>query len=203
VNLTVTQLSPTCHRVGSFRVKGRSGRNTVAFEGRVNGRTLPPGTYRIDVRAAGNRRRVLRTVVVITRARPTRAELAAARAEIACGALLPSLFGAVISPAIGIGSGSTAAPGAGPEQGRGGVLAERRSEEPSHSSVLGVPAHKAFPLLVLAVIGLSILLLGVGVLPRTAIPHARAAQIVAEYRPMIATAGAAALIGVVIAYLLN
>jgi hypothetical protein len=56
---------------------------------------------------------------------------------------------------------------------------------------------------VLAVIGLSILLLGVGVLPRTAIPHARAAQIVAEYRPMIATAGAAALIGVVIAYLLN
>ncbi len=203
MKFTVTQLWPSCRRVGSFRVAGRSGRNTVAFAGRVNGRTLAPGTYQIDARTAGSRR-VLRMVVVITQARPTRVGLAAARSANVCGPPLATIFEGIFRPAIGSSGRSTAVPGAGPEQGRGGVLAEKRSEaEPSRSGLTaGLPAHEAIPLLVLAVIGFSILLLGVGVLPGTAIPHPRAAQFVAEYRPFIATAGAAALIGVVIAYLL-
>jgi hypothetical protein len=204
VKFTVTQLSPSCRRVGSFRVAGRPGRNTVAFTGRVNGRTLAPGTYRIEARAAGNRR-VLRMVVVITQARPSRADLAAALSANVCGALLSTIFGAVFRPAIGSFGSSTAVPGSAHRQGRGGVLAERRSEaEPSRSGLpAGLPAREAIPLLVLTVIALSILLLGVGVLPATAIPHPRAAQFVAEYRPLIATGGAAALIGVAIAYLVH
>src|SRR5207247_7444207 len=47
---TVVQVSPVCRTAGSFSVVGHRGINRVRFNGRLHGRRLPPGTYRIGAR---------------------------------------------------------------------------------------------------------------------------------------------------------
>lgn len=53
VRFTVFRLSPTCERVGSFLRTGQRGLNETRFSGRVDGRPLSPGTYRIEARPVG------------------------------------------------------------------------------------------------------------------------------------------------------
>ena len=53
VRFTVFRLSPSCERVGSFRRMGKRGLNETRFSGRVDGRPLSPGTYRIEARPVG------------------------------------------------------------------------------------------------------------------------------------------------------
>jgi hypothetical protein len=53
VRFTVFRLAPTCERVGSFLRTGQRGQNETRFSGRVDGRPLSPGTYRIEARPVG------------------------------------------------------------------------------------------------------------------------------------------------------
>jgi hypothetical protein len=52
----VVRIAPTCERVGTFFRKGRRGTNETRFSGRIDGRPLPPGTYRIVSRSLGRGR---------------------------------------------------------------------------------------------------------------------------------------------------
>ena len=59
-------------RIGSIKASGRSGSNSVAFKGRVSGRALAPGAYRLALTAvdpAGNRSKQVATTFKIVRAR--------------------------------------------------------------------------------------------------------------------------------------
>jgi hypothetical protein len=168
---------------------------------------LPPGTYRIEADAAGNRR-VLRTVVVVTPERPTRLELAAARRHTACGALSFAVFRPDFTPSLGtVASGSTGASGSGVGNGKGGgVLAAQRSasDKPSRSGITSaLSPDDAVPIALVVALALAFFLLFVSVLPRAAITHPRAAEFLTENRPLIAAGGIAALIGFAIAYLLG
>jgi hypothetical protein len=56
VRFTVFRLAPTCERVGSFVRMGQRGANETPFSGRVKGRPLPAGTYKIVARPVGRGR---------------------------------------------------------------------------------------------------------------------------------------------------
>jgi hypothetical protein len=69
VRFTVRRPAPSCGVVATFTVRGHRGVNRVRFTGRVHGRTLAPGRYRIEARIVGAPLRgvVASTTVVITR----------------------------------------------------------------------------------------------------------------------------------------
>jgi hypothetical protein len=207
VKFTIRQISPVCRRIGSFFVRATPGRNAVRFHGRMRGRILPPGTYRIEADAAGNRR-VLRTVMVVTPDRPSRLEVAAARRRSACGALSFAVFRPDSTPSLDTVAGDpTRASGSSIANGKGsGVLAAQRSasDKPSRSAIASAFSRDdAVPIALVAALALAFFLLFVSVLPRAAITHPRAAEFLIENRPLIAAGGVAALVGFAIAYLLG
>ncbi|MGZ4256478.1 MAG: hypothetical protein ACXVRE_01790 [Gaiellaceae bacterium] len=65
-----------------------------------------------------------------------------------------------------------------------------------------VPTARKLPFLVLALVGIAILLLALGVLPASAAPHPAAAELLAERRLAVALGGLATLVAAVAAYLL-
>jgi hypothetical protein len=201
VIFTVNQVSPTCRGVGRFTVVGHAGLNRVRFAGRVGGKQLGPGTYRISVRTL--RGRLVRRVrlVVVEGGAPSKAELAAARASNVCSARR------------GVASATTRPTGAKPEQ-------VRRSFQPKETpSASGPPtgsnkhsgavlassvektARAIRPFLV-ALLALSILLLGLASLPAVAVPDPRVNDLLARHRVEIAGFGVIALVSVAMAFLL-
>jgi hypothetical protein len=48
---SIVQIAPTCRGVGGFTRAGEQGRNRFSFSGRIDGRALSAGTYRIRVAA--------------------------------------------------------------------------------------------------------------------------------------------------------
>jgi hypothetical protein len=93
LQFTIVRVYPSCERVGSFTVRGRRGVNRVPFRGRVRGKPLRDGTYRLRIRPKGARADVaVVTVVIVNGKRLSSAELRRARhanvcrpAEIAAG----------------------------------------------------------------------------------------------------------------------
>jgi hypothetical protein len=83
LQLTVVRVFPTCRLVGSIRVRGRAGVNRVPFRGRVHGKRLPYGTYRLLI---GGRRAQPTAVatVVVARGKVGAAKLRKARRANAC-----------------------------------------------------------------------------------------------------------------------
>jgi hypothetical protein len=67
LRVTVVRVYPTCKRIGSFVVRGRAGLNQLRFRGRVRGRALPDGAYRLVVRASGARRDAAAIPIVVAR----------------------------------------------------------------------------------------------------------------------------------------
>src|SRR6266511_336633 len=65
VIFTINQASPACRGIGHFAVVAHGGLNRVRFSGRIHGKPLGPGTYRISARTAAGRlvRRI--TLVVV------------------------------------------------------------------------------------------------------------------------------------------
>jgi hypothetical protein len=185
---TVNEVSPACVRIGRFTVAGHPGLNRVRFAGRVHGRPLGPGTYRISIRTASGAvlRRV--TFVVVEGSAPSRAELRALRAANACR-------GSATAP----GSSSTTAGTANlprpPAQGAAAGLAPPVPDV--HSGVLASNIEKtarAIQPLLIALLAASILLLGLASLPPGAVPQPRAHYALARHRVEIAALGAAALV---------
>ena len=94
---------PSCERVGSFAVRGRAGINRIPFRGRVRGRPLPDGTYRLRVRPKGARADVaVVTVVIVNGKKMSAAELRKAQHATACRSAETTV--ATIGSAVGPGS---------------------------------------------------------------------------------------------------
>src|SRR5207247_140257 len=81
---TVVQVSPVCRTAGSFSVVGHRGINRVRFNGRLHGRRLPPGTYRIGARTGHSQAALHLVVVIVDSGTPSSTALAAARHSDVC-----------------------------------------------------------------------------------------------------------------------
>jgi hypothetical protein len=208
----VNQLAPACVGIGRFSVAAHAGVNHVRFAGRLHGRQLAPGTYRISVRTPSGHviRRI--TLVVVGGSAPSRGELRALRAANAChGGNAPTSS----AYSTGTGGGTSAMPTDGATAGMPAQPLPRPATKPAGAGI-GVPtpdinsgvlassvektAQAIRPLLV-ALLALSILLLGVASLPRVAVPEPRVHDLLARHRVEIAGLGAAALVAVAIAFL--
>jgi hypothetical protein len=87
LRFTIVRVYPSCERVGSFVVRGRRGVNRVPFRGRVRGKPLPDGTYRLRIRPKGARADVaVVTVVIVNGRRLSSAEVRRARRADVCRA---------------------------------------------------------------------------------------------------------------------
>ncbi|MGH2920978.1 MAG: hypothetical protein ACRDKU_02795 [Gaiellaceae bacterium] len=213
VEFVVIRVAPDCRRVGRFRVQGRAGVNRVPFRGRVNGRALPPGTYRIRARPVNARGRLLaETRLVIFRHKPLPGEVAAARSSDTCSR------GESRRESSGPGGGAASpvepgARGAGVlrVEGRdkaGAAADDRAGKLGSAAGVLGArftraadAVKKVHPIL-FVLLGIAIGLLAIAALPMRYVPHDRMAVVLAYRRSAVALVGATALVAVSVLYAL-
>lgn len=119
LRVTVVRVYPSCEVLASFVVRGREGLNRIRFDGRLRGRPLPSGAYRLVVRARGASRDAAAVRLVISR-RPMRP-----------GAVQKALSTSVCSgPVADLGrdddAGATPG-GSNHESGGGGVLSSLRN----------------------------------------------------------------------------
>jgi len=203
VVFAVEQVSPACRRVGRFSVAGQAGVNRVHFGGRMHGRQLAPGTYRISARTVAGRvvRRI--TLVVVAGPAPSHDELSALRAANVCEASARDT--------------SFTAPGAtsaGPTQPQSPPQSQTQASGAGlglphppnlNSGVLGSSVQKtakALQPLLLALLAVSIVLLSLASLPRAAVSEPHFNDLLARHRAEITALGAAALVAVALAFLL-
>jgi hypothetical protein len=85
LRIAVVRVYPTCKRMGTFTVRARAGVNRIRFRGRLGGRALPAGGYRLVVRARGAEHDAAAVPIVIARGAISPAALRKARATIVCG----------------------------------------------------------------------------------------------------------------------
>lgn len=86
VRFTVVRVYPSCERIGSFSVRAHAGVNRVRFRGRLGGRRLAEGTYRLVAQARGQETAAATVTIVIVRGKTSSAELRRARLANACSA---------------------------------------------------------------------------------------------------------------------
>ena len=190
---------------------GRAGVNRVSFRGRVGGRMLAPGSYRIRARALSSGRALTETRLVIFKRKPLHAELAAAQASNTCRS---DTSKETAAPGTSAGAGAAAARSArtGGKQS-GGVIQVEGADGPQGrglpAGVLGVQFSRAaeavkkiHPLLYV-LLGMAIALLGLAAIPIRYVPNARLAALLAYRRSTVAIAGAAALAAVSVMYVLG
>lgn len=84
VRFTIVRVYPSCKRIGSFSVRAHSGVNRVRFRGRLGGRPLGEGTYRLVAQARGRETSAATVTIVVVRGRKSSAELRRARRANAC-----------------------------------------------------------------------------------------------------------------------
>jgi hypothetical protein len=208
VIFTINQLSPACRGEGKFAVKGHAGLNRVRFAGRIHGRPLGPGTYRISARTRSGRV-VQRTIlVIVSGSAPSPAELAAARASNVCASASRIAAGTAgttgASSALPAGAvAAIAERSSAPQQQASATLATGANV---HSGVLASAVERTArtvrPFLV-ALLALAIVLLSVASLPQAALPEPRMNELLARHRAEIAGLGAVAFVATVLAFLLG
>jgi hypothetical protein len=204
VRFVVTQVAPQCRRVGTFAVRGHAGVNKVPLRGRLNGRPLPVGTYVLSATVRG--RPVLGVTVVVTASRPTAGEVARARARNVCATVyLLNTFRnvTIFRPPLGV-DGPV---GARAERSRPAPPIKAAAAVPAPGNVLGAQFSKPAGgfdtkrMLLLFAAALAIALLGLAVLPATALSDPRLGMLVERRRVELALAGASTLLGALLAYL--
>jgi hypothetical protein len=119
LTVTVVRVHPKCEVVGSFRVRGRAGVNRVPFRGRLRGRPLPNGTYRLLIGARAE------ATIVIARRKMSPAKLRKARSARAC------------VPAFGFDWAAPSLLYSGPSGGAAGETSEKASAVPLVSAAKG------------------------------------------------------------------
>jgi hypothetical protein len=205
ISFVVRQLSPDCRLVGRFSVRGTKGVNHVPFYGRVGGKVLVPGTYRIAAHAAQTAPVAHVTIIVSDRPNPTLSEVRAARSANVCAGLT---LDSALSTGGSAHGGATSASGSPPSVA---VLAAGSGDsvsvpEVDSGSVLGTAVTKVGrgiqPLLV-ALLAIAIVLLGITSLSQPAFLGPRLNDTVARHRLELAATGAAALIAVALVFLLG
>jgi hypothetical protein len=220
VRFTVVRVYPTCERVGAFRVRAHAGVNRVKFRGRLRGRPLAEGTYRLLVRARGAGEDAAALKIVVVYGAPLSVkELREARNANVCGAN-SAVDGEAAETALG-GSGAAGggAEGSSGDTGTAGSRSGRgdRAEGPVEGAIgdigrnaktLGARFTKAIEdpasihPLVWAALLLAILLLAVASVPPAVLVNARA-EAIAYKRFEVALAGTAALGAAFLMYLIS
>jgi hypothetical protein len=99
VRFTVVRVYPSCERIGSFTVPGRAGINRIRFRGRLGGRPLAEGTYRLIAQARGHETAAATVTIVVVHGKATAAELRRARRANACSASEAYVIDAAIGAA--------------------------------------------------------------------------------------------------------
>jgi hypothetical protein len=220
VRFTIIRVYPTCERVGSFRVRAHAGVNRVKWRGRLRGRPLEGGTYRLVVRARGAGQDAAALTVVVVRGRPLSvSELRAARAANVCG-LTGTVDGESFETALGrfvptptdhgdsgkaASAGSTAPAAADEETPFAGAAAGtigRGAKTLGTSFKKAVEDTASIHPLVWASLGLAILLLAIAAVPSGVLLTARA-EAIAYRRFEVALGGMAALAAAFLMYLIS
>jgi hypothetical protein len=193
VFFVVQQVAPTCRTVDRFVVRGHAGRNRIRFPARPRRFRLVPGTYRISVQTRGGLLVQRVTIVVVDHGRPSRDEIAAARAANVC----PAADNTAASGTASGASNTSSLAGSSPSSSH--------DEAKSHpGAVLGASlarAARAIEPLLVGLLGLAIALLGIAALPRVATNGSAANDFLVRYRIAIAGLGATALTAAVIVLL--
>ncbi len=83
LRLTILRVHPTCEVVGSLRVRGHAGVNRVPFSGRIHGRPLSAGTYRLVI-GAQRTPPAAQAAIVVARGRMSSVQFRKARRANAC-----------------------------------------------------------------------------------------------------------------------
>jgi hypothetical protein len=195
VLFTVVQVSPVCRTAGSFSVVGRRGINRVRFNGKVHGRRLSPGTYRISARTADSQA-VLRLVLVIVESgRSSSAALAAARQSDVC-----SLAGRD-SVGDGISAAANHVAGEGSVEDHSTKAAQVVRGPNTSPSAIGpnVGLNKLTNPLAFALLGLAVLLLRFAALPEKVVPDPRLTDGLARHRAQLAVGGTVLLAAAIVA----
>lgn len=199
----VNQVSPACVGIGRFSAAGHAGLNRIRFGGVVHGHRLGPGTYRIAIRTAAGRvvRRI--TLVVVNGQAPSGDVLQALRASNTChggGSASTTSANAVVGAETAAPLGSQQLPK--PKPAAAGLALPPGPN--LHSGVLGSSVEetaRALQPLLVALLALSIVLLGLASLPREAVPGPRVQETLARHRLELVTLGGAALVAVALAFL--
>jgi hypothetical protein len=206
VLFVVKQVSPVCKVADRFVVRGHAGLNRIRFPRRASGPQLDPGTYRITARTPAGRLVSRETIVVVDSRAPTRAQLAEARNSNVCSSADRLASGASGSPGASNTSSGPSPQGEAPSS-TGQPSASGPGGRPNVSgAVLGTSVEKAARAaspIFLALLLVSILLLGIASLPGMVLPASRANELIAQHRVEIAGLGAAAFLAVVLAFLLG
>jgi len=192
----VAQVAPVCRVVSRFTVKGRAGVNRIRFPRPASRLRLGSGTYRISGRTQSGRL-VDRIILAVFERPPSATELQSARSANVCATSSgAATFGAnethverALSPG---GTPSASGPALRPSSLPGGVLGATAAK-----------AARAIRPILVALLGLAIVLLGIASLPRLSFVDRRANDLLAHHRLEIVALGAAALIAVVITFLVD
>jgi hypothetical protein len=182
-----------CGTARSFTVHGHAGVNRVRFSGRVGGRRLRAGTYRIRGRSHG--KTVFRLRLVVGGGGPS------------CSGG-PSGSATLENGGTGVTGAAAGKSGEGSRQrAYSGAVAGRNARPHSSSAgVLGAQISRILPgsrrtqLALLAVLSVAIFLLTLGALPRRLVPHPGAAALLAQRRALIALMGLTALAAFLVSY---
>jgi hypothetical protein len=198
VTLTVTQVSPACRVAGTISVRGHRGINRVPFTGRLGGRRLPPGTYKISARNRHGGAVLVATVVIVGSRKPSHAQLQTALHSNVCTTQTASR---VLGAAAAGGPQQTQASGAqrqkGSKETSGGVAGASHTQASGYAPT-NAKGRVSNPLVLIS-LAAAVLLLGVAALPHGVIPSPRLTLAVTEHRAIIAAAGAAALAAAIVA----
>jgi hypothetical protein len=220
VVIRIDQLAPECRYAGKLLVRGRRGRNVVLFRGRVRGRPLSTGTYRLIAhpRAQRSRRLDKATVVVFRRPPNSEAQVRRASARNSCPRGLSPSQRALVADAGAFGPGAVDG-GRGPEskdaaaagdvagvisRPRGsGLLQPQGPIRKPISRATGAIADAAqeIPPALIAMAGLAVLLLALAAMPPP-VATSRTGATLVHKRGSIALYGAATLVVAVVTYLL-
>ena len=84
VRFTIVRVYPSCKHVGSFSVRAHPGLNRVRFRGRLRGKPLAEGTYRLLVHPYGEAAAAAAVTVVVVHGEASPAEVRRARRANAC-----------------------------------------------------------------------------------------------------------------------
>ena len=200
------QIAPECRTAGRIVIRGHAGRNVVRFRGRVGGRLLGPGTYRVTPRLrAGTELRSLLLVVVAGRA-PARGEVASARAADACAAAWAASGSARFAASI-FQPTAAALPSGGTQLAAGATAS--RKDLSQLGGILGANFAQALqdptsvsPVL-LILLAIAICLLGLAALPRSVVASPGLAEQLTHRRLDLALAGTTTLLVVVLTYMIS
>jgi hypothetical protein len=197
VEFLVVQIAPVCDRIGRFRIFGRAGVNRVPVRARVARRPLAPGAYRIVARTVPRGRHVTSTNLVVV-SRPNGSEISTLRHADACAAA-PTAQGAATSAAAKSGPSATALKKQSATKSRSrdhGVLGTRFTKRAFETA-------KNAPALLYALLLVAICLLAIAAVPPRVAPSNRSAAVLARSRGPLALAGASALLGTMVAWVLT